>query len=231
MSDSLLTKCELFDIIYVKIVLGGAYLMKAKRTRKGFTLMELIIVIAIMGILMAIIIPSWGYFLTRARERDANSKAKIVFNAAQTSVTRICDSERSLLNKYNDPNLDTDVKEEIGKQIYMGNGDFYFYWNGSEGVKLKSSDGKTVDNKDANAYNNGLLSKSINNITGGEGFYKIYVHNYNVKSVVYTAYANGNYKGTYPKGMSDLSDSDLSSIRSTSIGSIGDALMKGIALS
>ena len=50
--------------------------MKTKQTRKGFTLMELIVVIAIMGILLAIIVPSWGYFLRRAHERDAGSKAK-----------------------------------------------------------------------------------------------------------------------------------------------------------
>ena len=103
--------------------------MKAKRTRKGFTLMELIIVIAIMGILMAILIPSWGYFLRRARERDANSRAKIVFNAAQTAVTRVCDNERSILNKYKDSTTDTDLKDKLEKQLYMGEGDFYFYWN------------------------------------------------------------------------------------------------------
>jgi type IV pilus assembly protein PilA len=204
--------------------------MKAKRTRKGFTLMELIIVIAIMGILMAIIIPSWGYFLRRARERDANSKAKIVFNAAQTAVTRVCDNERSLLNKYNDPTIGTDVKDNIEKQIYMGNGEFYFLWNGSNGVKLKS-DGVTVDNTDGIALNNGTLSKAINNITGGEGYYKIYVKNYNVQSVVYTSYENGSYKGTYPKGMNELNDSDLTSIRTTSINSISNALMKKITIS
>ena len=199
--------------------------MKAKRTRKGFTLMELIIVIAIMGILMAIIIPSWGYFIRRARERDANSKAKIVFNAAQTAVTRVCDNERSILNKYNDPNTDSDLKDKLEKQIYMGNGEFYFYWNGKKGVKIDASTGAAKD-ESANSKNNGLLSKSINNIAGGEGFYKIYVNNYNVQSVVYTSYENGNYKGTYPKGMTELSSTLLDKIRSTSIKSIDGTVMK-----
>ncbi|WP_037271724.1 pilus assembly FimT family protein [Ruminococcus flavefaciens] len=202
--------------------------MKAKKTRKGFTLMELIIVIAIMGILMAIIIPSWGYFLRRARERDANSKAKIVFNAAQTAVTRICDNERSLLNKYNDPTVATDVKDEIGKQIYMGDGEFYFYWNGSKGVKIKSNG--SVDNEAANSKKNGDLSRAINNITGGEGFYKIYVKNYNVQSVVYTAYVNGNYKGTYPKGTNELDNDLLDKLRNTSMNSINDETLKKLVV-
>ena len=203
--------------------------MKAKRTRKGFTLMELIIVIAIMGILMAIIIPSWGYFLRRARERDANSKAKIVFNAAQTAVVRVCDNERSVLNKVNDPTIDSDLKDKLEKEIYMGNGDFYFYWDGSKGVKLNNTG--TPDHETENAYNNGKFSKAINNITGGEGYYKIYVNNYKVQSVVYTAYANGNYKGTYPKAMNELDDSILENIRETSIGSITNARMKDLVLS
>ncbi|MDE7105032.1 MAG: prepilin-type N-terminal cleavage/methylation domain-containing protein, partial [Ruminococcus sp.] len=33
------------------------------RRKKGFTLMELIIVMAIIGILLGILIPSWGYYM------------------------------------------------------------------------------------------------------------------------------------------------------------------------
>jgi prepilin-type N-terminal cleavage/methylation domain-containing protein len=203
--------------------------MKAKRTRKGFTLMELIIVIAIMGILMAILIPSWGYFLRRARERDANSRAKIVFNAAQTAVTRVCDNERSILNKYKDSTTDTDLKDKLEKQLYMGEGDFYFYWNGNKGVKIDASTGVAKD-ETANSQGNALMSKTINNIAGGEGFYKIYVKNYNVQSVVYTSYENGNYKGTYPKAMNELSSDLLETIRTTSINSIGSSVMSKLTI-
>lgn len=202
--------------------------MKAKKTRKGFTLMELIIVIAIMGIMMAIIIPSWGYFLRRARERDANSRAKVVFNAAQTEVTRVCNSERSTLNKINDPNTDSTLRDKLKKQIYMGSGEFYFYWDGKKGVKVSAS-GTAVD-ETTNNLNNGAFARAVNNITGGEGFYKIYVKDYNVQSVVYTAYENGNYKGTYPKSMNELDNKTLGDVRTTSIKSINDALMKKLVV-
>ncbi len=202
--------------------------MKAKKTRKGFTLMELIIVIAIMGIMMAILIPSWGYFLRRARERDANSRAKVVFNAAQTEVTRFCNSERSTLNKINDPNTDSTLRDKLQKQIYMGSGEFYFYWDGKKGVKVSAS-GTAVD-ETTNNLNNGAFARAVNNITGGEGFYKIYVKDYNVQSVVYTAYENGNYKGTYPKSMNELDNKTLGDVRTTSIKSINDALMKKLVV-
>ena len=202
--------------------------MKAKKTRKGFTLMELIIVIAIMGIMMAILIPSWGYFLRRARERDANSRAKVVFNAAQTEVTRVCNSERSTLNKINDPNTDSTLRDKLKKQIYMGSGEFYFYWDGKKGVKVSAS-GTAVD-ETTNNLNNGAFARAVNNITGGEGFYKIYVKDYNVQSVVYTAYENGNYKGTYPKSMNELDNKTLGDVRTTSIKSINDALMKKLVV-
>ena len=190
--------------------------METKQTRKGFRLMELIVVIAIMGILLAIIVPSWGYFLRRAHERDAGSKAKIVFNAAQTEATRLNVKERLIINQLNDPTIDTQKEKVLNDQIYMGTGEFYFYWNGKSGYKC---DSKGVDAK-ASTKANDAFSRALNGVVGlnrGDGTYKIYVNNYNVISVIYSDYENGRYKGTYPVGMTDLSDALKSKIRSHSV--------------
>lgn len=189
--------------------------MKTNRSKKGFTLMELIIVLAILGILLSIMVPTWGYFIRKSRERNANSKAKIVFNAAQTEITRIAGKERPL----------------AASGRYVGNGTFYFYSLNGHGVKC-DSDGNAVTGGNANetnelAINNGNLSRAINRIAGNEGSYKIFVENYNVVSVVYSNFENGQYKGTYPKTTDQLDDTQLERVRDNSV---QEALMSDMKL-
>ncbi|WP_303790794.1 Tfp pilus assembly protein FimT/FimU [Ruminococcus flavefaciens] len=191
--------------------------MKSKK--KGFTLIELIIVLTIMGILIAIIVPSWGYFMRRSKERTANSKAKVVFNAAQTEVTRIAQRERSRLSLTDAVyNTDTAIKKEAVDSLYLNKGtDFYFYWNGSTGSQI-NNDG-TITGIIQKPHENVLFANAINNICGTEGTYKIHVRDYNVVSVVYCSRPDGEYKGTYPRSMGSdqIASADERTIRTTEV--------------
>lgn len=55
-----------------------------KKSFKGFTLIELIVVIAIIGVLASILVPAMMGWVRKASINSANSNAKSIFTNAQT---------------------------------------------------------------------------------------------------------------------------------------------------
>lgn len=184
------------------------------RTKKGFTLIELIIVMAIMGILVGVLIPSWGYYLQRSKTRTQNNKAKAIFNAAQTVVTDLNFSERRYLEAYSAlPSGTSAEKTNILGHLYSNIPDkdttteWFYYWDGNQGYRC-DKDGEKLT-KDSSGYGSDFTSlaiaewdekigNAIKRIVDDDMVYKFYVKDYKVQSVASARYDKDKFIGAYP---------------------------------
>lgn len=167
------------------------------RRKKGFTFIELIIVLAIIAIFTAILVPTWGYFLDRSRTRTNNSRARIVFNAAQTAIVE---------TQANESKWDNDVDHRYVPE----RGDFYFYWDGRNGFRCDADglrdDSFAIDSADSDLRNQ-RFANAVNRILEEDDVaYKIFVHDSKVESVASARNANDPYIGIYPVTIQDRED-------------------------
>lgn len=199
------------------------------KTKKGFTLVEMVIVVTILGVLIAILIPTWNYFITQARITTQNNNSRVIFNAAQSECIKYKFRDRELTKEITrleaQKQVETDSNklaslndrlEDAKSKLYFGGStdDFYYYWDGSKGYACNaslSSAGKSEDMDEA-------FGKALNNKieTPDEVVYKIHIKNYQVLSVVAAKHENDRVLGSYPEqrskrsstGFKDFSFSD-----------------------
>ena len=157
-----------------------------KHMKKGFSLVELVIVLAIITVLAAIVSLAWNRIINRQRLATANSKAKVVFNAVQNEAIKYSTQERSM---------------EDGDRL-IGSGDFYFYWDGHTGRSVRTIGSVTPAADSVASGTSGdaqqRFGRAINNILNEQGAYAVHINNYVVQSVTFATDPTNKYMGAFP---------------------------------
>ena len=72
---------------YIKEIFGGDKMFKKLKDKKGFTLVELIVVLVILAILAALLIPALTGYIDKANKEKVVAETRMVVMAVQTEAS------------------------------------------------------------------------------------------------------------------------------------------------
>lgn len=176
----------------------------------GFTLIELMVVVGIIGVLSAVLIPSMNAYYTRSRIKTTNSNAKVLFNAAQTLAQEYQFRERSISDhSFNSTSDGVVVIRADGGNIVSVNDTPIASVGGVADPSDPSKD--LISAADRQATYTDFVQR-IGDIFGDsrETCWIVYVDNYIVRSAVCARTATDRYLGAYPNPTDEKADITIS---------------------
>ncbi len=141
------------------------------RNLKGFTLVELIIVIAIVAVLTAILVPTFIHYINESKLATANANAKQVYTATQNYCTNC---------------------KAAGYHVNGNNA-----WE-STPIPLKWSSG-AAPTYSTNGDTAQLIFAIVAEMGGQEGVAKVYIDNSSPKAAAWSKELLDHYVGIYPQ--------------------------------
>ena len=179
-----------------------------KKRVKGFTLTEMVVVIAIITILAAILTPTMTTYFWKSRVRSANASAKMVYSSAQTAVQRYISIDRTANTK----SLFSDKTRIV--IAYSGE---------THGFTYSITDGTPASGdvciQDVVNYVNRMVSDA------SEHDWSVYIDKYTVKASAFATSAQANSVGYYSTG--SITVERIGDMRDSTGGSYGTDYASG----
>lgn len=167
--------------------------MKKNRRVSGFTLTELIVVLAIIGILAGLLVPNMMTYYAKSRVRTANANAKLVYNAAQAEVQKYVSADRVFDS--------ADDKSGFAGVVLLS----YDPSNGIRYSFVAENPVVAVTDLQEDSAQRQALEKVVENVnktvaSGDELCWAVYVDGYMVKSSVAAQNTGTDYIGYFTSG-------------------------------
>lgn len=178
---------------------------------KGFTLIEMTIVMGIIGILLAVFVPTIGGYITNSKLNAANANARVLFNAAQT----VC-QEFEFLDRNG---TSGEFYGTLSDRADMEGSLFICVENGTIQIPSLAVRGGSFTNGEVNDILSGIGTNATTNPDGvnssfmgrmnrlvdsfDEMCWTVYIENYKVRGVFAAKDLDSEFIGSYPERAGD----------------------------